>query len=357
MYKITLVPGDGIGPEITRVARKIVDLLGVPIEWEEVPAGEEAMAKYGSPMPEELLSSISRNKICLKGPITTPIGGGYRSINVALRQHFKLYANLRPIKLYAGAPSRYSAIDLVIVRENTEDLYCGIEFQKDKEETVELIKFVEATKKRKIPLDSGISLKPNSVTASERIARFAFAYAVKNGRKKVTAVHKANILKYSDGLFLECCRRVALEFPAIVFEDRIVDNMCMQLVQKPELYDVMVMPNLYGDILSDLCAGLVGGLGVTASANIGEDIALFEAVHGSAPKYKGQNKVNPTALLLAAGLMLDYLGEQAAAKKLDKAIAEVILEGKAVTYDLKPGKTEGVVGTREMGEAIKSKIK
>ena len=357
MHKITLVPGDGIGPEITRVTREIVDLLSVPIEWEEMPAGEEAMAKYGSPMPEELLSSISRNKICLKGPITTPIGGGYRSINVALRQHFKLYANLRPIKLYAGAPSRYPKIDLVIVRENTEDLYCGIEFQKDKEETIELIKFVEAKKKRKILLDSGISLKPNSVTASERIARFAFAYAVKNGRKKVTAVHKANILKYSDGLFLECCRRVAPEFPAIAFEDRIVDNMCMQLVQKPELYDVMVLPNLYGDILSDLCAGLVGGLGVAAGANIGEDVALFEAVHGSAPKYKGQNKVNPTALLLAAGLMLDYLGEQAAAEKLDKAIAEVIREGKTVTYDLKPGKTEGVVGTREMGEAIKSKLK
>ncbi|HNS49136.1 MAG TPA: isocitrate/isopropylmalate dehydrogenase family protein [bacterium] len=356
MYRVTLVPGDGIGPEITSVTKSVVDTLGVSIEWEEVPAGEEAMKAYGTPMPEQLLASIDRNRVCLKGPITTPVGTGFRSINVALRQHFQLYANLRPVKLFPGAPSRYPEIDLVIVRENTEDLYAGIEFQHGQPETGELIDFVAAKKRGRIRADSGISLKPISITASERIARFAFEYAKKNGRRKVTAVHKANILKYSDGLYLECCRRVSREFPEIEFEDRIVDNMCMQLVQKPELYDVLVLPNLYGDILSDLAAGLVGGLGITAGANIGEGVALFEAVHGSAPKYRGLNKVNPTALIMAARLMLDYLGETKAGQRLENAVAKVIWEGKSVTYDLKPGRTGEAVGTIEMGRAIQAAL-
>ncbi|MFH0796117.1 MAG: isocitrate/isopropylmalate dehydrogenase family protein [Candidatus Omnitrophota bacterium] len=356
MYKITLVPGDGVGPELAAVAKEIVGALGVPIDWEEVPAGEEAISLYGTPMPEILLSSIERNRICLKAPITTPVGTGYRSVNVFLRQHFKLYTNLRPVKLYPGAPSPYEKIDLIIVRENTEDLYCGIEFEAGKEETAELIAFVAEKSKKKILPDSGISLKPNSISASERIARFAFAYARKNRRKKVTAVHKANILKYSDGLFLEACRRVSREFPDITFEDRIVDNMCMQLVQKPQIYDVLVLPNLYGDIISDLAAGLVGGLGMTAGANIGEDIVIFEPVHGSAPKYKGQNKVNPTAMLLAVYLMLEYLGEREAAERLENAISRVVREGKTVTYDLKPGRTEEAVGTREMAQAIKNHL-
>jgi len=294
----------------------------------------------------------------IKGPITTPIGTGFRSVNVAMRKIFNLYACLRPCKSYPGVKSRYKDLDLVIVRENTEDLYAGIEFELNKPETLELIDFIKEKKDIRIKKDSGISIKPISVSASEKIIRFAFEYAKKNNRKKVTGVHKANIIKYSDGLFLDTFRRIALEYPEIESEDRIVDNMCMQLVQKPEIYDVLVLPNLYGDILSDLAAGLVGGLGVAPGANIGDELALFEATHGSAPKYKGLNKVNPTALMLSAVLMLKHIDEPKAADVLERAIAEIIKEGKYVTYDLKPYKDDPTaVGTSEMADAIILKIK
>ncbi len=354
MYNITLIPGDGIGPEITEVTKRCLEALKLPIEWEVVSAGEKAISKYGTPIPEETLNSIKRNKVCLKAPITTPVGKGYRSINVFLRHYFNLYVCLRPFKIYPGVITRYENVDLVIIRENTEDLYSGIEFEVGKKGTEELINFIDKSQGIKIPPDSGISIKPISRTASERIVRFAFEYAKKNKRRKVTAVHKANIMKFSDGIFLEEARRVSREYPEIEFEDRIVDNMCMQLVQKPEIYDVLVLPNLYGDIISDLCAGLVGGLGVVGGANIGEDVSIFEATLGSDQKYKGQNKVNPSGMILASVLMLDYLGEGKASQKLEDALTEVIKERRYVTYDLKPEKP---VGTKEMGEAIINKLK
>ena len=302
----------------------------------------------GTPLPDATLESIKKNGIALKAPITTPVGTGFRSINVHLRQILDLYACLRPCKSYEGVRSRYENIDLVIVRENTEDLYAGIEFEKGKAEALELIEWLNEHSNRKIGPDSGVSIKPISVAGTDRIVRFAFDYARKNGRRKVTSVHKANIMKYSDGLWLEVSRQVAKDYPDIEFEDRIVDNMCMQLVQKPELYDVIVLPNLYGDILSDLCAGLVGGLGVAPGANIGHKGAIFEATHGSAPKYKGQNKVNPTALILSGVLMLRHLGRTAEADRLEKAVAQVIAEGKHVTYDMKPDRDDPTaVGTRK----------
>jgi len=353
MYKITLIPGDGIGPEVTEAARRCIEATGVAIKWEKMGAGAKAMEKYGTPLPDEVLKSIRKNKVALKGPITTPVGYGFRSVNVALRRTLDLYACLRPCKWYLGVRSRYSNIDLVVVRENSEDLYAGIEFEKGAPETEELTKFLRERKKVEVRPGSGISLKPISQFASERIVRFAFAYALKNGRKKVTAVHKANIMKYSDGLFLDAARRVAHEFPQVEFEERIVDNMCMQLVQKPELYDVIVTPNLYGDILSDLCAGLVGGLGMAPGANIGDEIAVFEPTHGSAPKYAGLNKVNPTAAILSGVMMLRHLGENDAARELEDATAKVIAEGKHVTYDFKEDpKDQSAVGTREMVDAI-----
>lgn len=354
--KITLIPGDGIGPEIAEVTRQCIDALNVGIEWEIKEAGEHAVEKYGTPIPEETLESIKRNKICLKAPITTPVGTGYRSINVFLRQYFDLYVCLRPFKIYEGVKTKYNDIDVVIVRENMEDLYAGIEFEKGKDETKELIQFIKDSLDTEIREDSGISIKPISNRNSERIIRFAFEYAGKNSRKKVTAVHKANIMKYSDGIFLDVAREIAKEYSDIEFEDRIVDNMAMQLVQKPEKYDVLVCPNLYGDILSDLCAGLVGGLGVSPGANIGEDVAMFEPTHGSAPKYKGKNKVNPSAMILAGVLMLEYIGEIDAAKKLENALSEVIKEGKSVTYDFKKEGDSSIVGTKEMGEAILERI-
>ncbi len=357
MYKITLVPGDGIGPEITAVTRECINNLGLPITWDLQDAGELAIKKYGTPIPEALFDSIRKNKVCLKGPITTPIGKGYRSINVSLRKSLNLYVCLRPFKSYPGVRSKYQNIDLVVVRENTEDLYSGIEFEKGRKDTLELINFVKKIKGVKIPVDSGISIKPISTAASERIVRFAFEYCKKNRRKKVTAVHKANIMKFSDGIFLEAARKISQSYPEIEYEERIVDNMCMQLIQKPEKYDLLVMPNLYGDIISDLCAGLVGGLGMAAGSNIGEDIAIFEPTHGSAPKYRGKNKVNPSAMILAAVLMLEYLGEVEVSRKLEKALAEVIKEGKFVTYDLKEEGDPSVVGTEEMGEAIIEKFK
>jgi isocitrate dehydrogenase (NAD+) len=349
-YTITLIPGDGVGPEQTAAARRVIDATGVKIDWEVHDAGVDVMDKYGTPLPEEVLESIRRNKIALKGPITTPIGKGFRSVNVALRKELNLYACLRPCKYYPGIRSKYQDVDLVIVRENTEDLYAGVEYDLNTPEAKKIIDMAEG----KIRQDSAISIKPISVTGTRQIVKYAFEYAVKNGRKKVTAVAKANIMKFTDGLFYQVAREIAQNYEGkIEYEERLVDNMCMQLVQKPELYDVLVLPNLYGDILSDLCAGLVGGLGVAPGANIGDGVALFEPTHGSAPKYKGQNKVNPTALILSGMLMLRYLGETAAADKLENAVAKVILEGKDVTYDMKPDRDDPTaVGTAEMADAI-----
>jgi isocitrate dehydrogenase (NAD+) len=352
-HDVTLINGDGIGPEIAAVARACVDATGVEVHWDVREAGTDALARFGTPIPDETLDSVRRTGCALKAPITTPVGTGFRSINVYLRQTLHLYACLRPCKSYRGVRTRYPDIDLVVVRENTEDLYAGIEYEKGAPETAELIDWINAHSKRKIGPETGISIKPISVAGTERIVRFAFDYARRNGRRKVTSVHKANIMKHSDGLWLEVSRQVAKDYTDIEFEDRIVDNMCMQLVQRPEEYDVLVLPNLYGDILSDLCAGLVGGLGVAPGANIGTDGAIFEATHGSAPKYTGQNKVNPTALILSAVLMLRHLEEVQAAERLEHAVAEVIAEGKDVTYDMKPSRNDPTaVGTREMGEAI-----
>jgi isocitrate dehydrogenase (NAD+) len=363
-YQVTLITGDGTGPELAEAARKCVDATGVKIEWDVQEAGVDVMARIGTPIPDSVMTSVRRTKCALKAPITTPVGTGFRSINVHLRQELGLFACIRPCKYYPGVRSYFSelGVDLVLVRENTEDLYAGVEFEAGKPETSQLIEFIN-----KLPSDkkiktggaeTGVSIKPLSVSGTERIVRCAFEYAVANGRKKVTAVHKANIMKYSDGLFLSTATRVAKEFPQIEFEERIVDNMCMQLVQKPELYDVLVLPNLYGDILSDLGAGLVGGLGVAPGANIGPNGAVFEATHGSAPKYKGLNKVNPTALILSGMLMLKHLGEEDAARRLEKAVADVIAEGKYVTYDLKLHRDDPTaVGTQEMAEAICQRLK
>jgi isocitrate dehydrogenase (NAD+) len=357
-HTITLIPGDGIGPEITRAMVKVVDATGINIKWDTVNAGAEVYKQEGTVLPDSVINSLKKNKVGIKGPITTPVGSGFRSVNVAMRKLFNLYACVRPCKSYPGVKSRYSDIDLVIIRENTEDLYAGVEFEKGEEETKELIRFIKEKKDLEIRRDSGISIKPISVTASEDIIRFAFEYARKNERKKVTGVHKANIMKYSDGLFLEVFKKIASEYDDIESEDRIVDNMCMQLVQKPELYDVIVLPNLYGDMVSDLAAGLVGGLGVAPGGNIGRDIALFEPTHGSAPKYKGLNRVNPTAMMLSAVLMLKYIGEKKYADLLENAVAENIREGKYVTYDLKPDRDDPTaIGTNEFADAVAERIK
>jgi isocitrate dehydrogenase (NAD+) len=327
-HRVTLVPGDGIGPELAEASRRVLDASGIEFEWEVVDAGEAVMERYGTPLPEGVLDSIRRNKVALKGPITTPVGEGFRSVNVTLRQVLGLYANLRPARSMQGVQSRFSDVDLVIVRENTEDLYAGIE--------------------HRVGRDAAESIKIITREASERIARFAFDYAVANGRHKVTAVHKANIMKLSDGLFLESCRTVAAEYEGrIEFEDRIIDNMCMQLVQKPELYDVLVLPNLYGDIVSDLAAGLVGGLGVAPGANIGTEAAVFEPVHGSAPKYAGLNQANPTALILSGVMMLRHLGHPEAAQRVESALREVVAEGRQTTHDL-----GGSAGTSQFADAI-----
>lgn len=373
-YKITLIPGDGTGPELTEATRRVIEATGVDIEWEVINAGIDVMDQYGTPLPKEVLDSIRKNKVALKGPITTPIGKGFRSVNVALRKELDLYACVRPCKYYPGIRSRYQDVDLVVVRENTEDLYAGVEWDLDSPEAKKIIEMSEG----KIREDSAISIKPISVTGTRRIIKLAFDYAIANGRKSVTAVSKANIMKYTDGLFYKIAREVAKAYGAqfepgtpepdkadetladmagkganIVYNERLVDNMCMQLVQKPELYDVIAMPNLYGDILSDLCAGLIGGLGVAPGANIGADAALFEPTHGSAPKYKGQNKVNPMAMILSGMLMLRHIGENAAADKLEKAIAKVIADGKDVTYDMKPNRNDPTaVGTSEVADAI-----
>lgn len=330
-YKITLIPGDGIGPEISEAARRVIDASGVNIEWEIVEAGEAVIPQYGTPLPEYVLDSIRRNRIALKGPLTTPVGKGFRSVNVTLRQELNLYANVRPARTLPGVATRYQNVDLIVVRENTEDLYAGIE--------------------HRVGRDAAESIKIITREASERVCRFAFELARRQGRKKVTAVHKANIMKLTDGLFLECARKIAGDYPDIVFEDMIVDAMSMKLVQAPELYDVMVMANLYGDIISDLCAGLVGGLGVAPGANIGEQAAVFEPVHGSVPKHAGLNKVNPLAILLSGVLMLRHLGEEEAADRIMTAIIAVLEEKKQVTYDL-----GGNAGTSQMADAIINKL-
>lgn len=357
-YRVTLLPGDGIGPEVVAAMKTCVDATGVKIDWEEHAVGEPAIKQFGTPLPDSVLESVRRNKVALKGPIVTPVGTGFRSVNVQLRQSLDLYACVRPAKYYEGAKAKTKNIDLVIFRENTEDLYAGIEFDINSKEAQQLIKEINGLQKRQIRPDSAISIKPISITASQRIVKYAFEYAVKHNRKKVTAVHKANIMKFSDGLFLRTAREVAKEYEGrIEFQDVIVDNMCMQLVQNAELFDILVLPNLYGDIVSDLCAGLIGGLGIAPGANIGDGIALFEPVHGSAPKYAGKNKVNPTATILSAVLMLEYLNETKAAQRLENAVRAVIKEGKQVTYDLKADRNDPTaVGTREMAEAICRKL-
>lgn len=358
-YRVTLIPGDGTGPEISEATRRVLDATGVKFDWDVQHAGESVMEEYGTPLPDHVLESIRRNKIAIKGPITTPVGTGFRSVNVALRKELDLYMCLRPCKHYKGVRSRYQDVDLVIVRENHEDLYAGIEFEQGSAEARKLIDFLADLGSRRIREDSGISIKPISVTGTRRIVKGAFEYAIKNGRKKITIVHKANIMKYTDGLWLRVGQEVAEEYKdsGIEFEDRIVDNMCMQLVQKPELYDVLVLPNLYGDIVSDLGAGLIGGLGVAPGGNIGDEAAVFEPTHGSAPKYTGQNKVNPMAMMLSGVLMLKHLEEMDAADRLESALAEVIEEGKDVTYDMKPNRDDPTsVGTAEVADAVIQKL-
>lgn len=359
-HTVTLIPGDGIGPEITSAMRQVVEATGVDIEWELADAGEHVMGEYGTPLPDYVIESIKKNKVAIKGPVTTPIGTGFRSVNVALRKALDLYTNLRPAFSIPGTGARYEDVDIVIVRENTEDLYAGVEFEEGSPEAAELIAFVAEKGAGTIRPDSGISLKPISITGSERIVRWAFEYALANGRRKVTAVHKANILKYSDGLFLRVAREVAAEYEGRVeFEHRLVDATCMGLVLRPDQFDVLVLPNLYGDIVSDLAAGLVGGLGIAPGANIGAEYAVFEPVHGSAPKYTGQDVANPTAEILSAALMLRHLGEREAAQGVLAAVKAVLAEGTRVTYDIKrtnTGSTEGSVGTQAYADAIIEKI-
>ena len=357
-HRVTLIPGDGTGPELTEAARRVLEATGVEFDWDVQQAGSEVMAEYGgNPLPDHVLDSIRRNGVALKGPITTPVGGGFRSVNVGLRKELDLYAQVRPCKSYAGVRTRFEDIDLIVVRENTEDLYVGIEYEQGSADAEELIRWIESKGGSLRWRDAGISVKPISVTGTRRIFEFAFDYARRNGRRKVTAVHKANIMKFTDGLWLRVAREVAAENPDLEFDDRIVDNMCMQLVQRPEEYDVLVLPNLYGDVVSDLCAGMIGGLGVAPGANYGEQAAVFEPTHGSAPKYAGQNKVNPIAQLLSGVLMLRHLGEREAADRLEAAIAEVIREGRSLTYDMKPTRDDPTaVGTSEVADAVIDKL-
>jgi len=353
VYKVTLIPGDGIGPEITEATRRVLEATDVDFEWDIQNAGADVIGEYGTPLPQHVLDSIRKNRVALKGPVTTPVGSGFRSVNVAMRKELDLYVCLRPCKSYVGAPSNYKNVDIVVVRENTEDLYAGIEFEKGSVGAARLIELLKETQDITAGKDAGFSIKLISERGSRRIVRYAFEYAHSEGRKKVTAVHKANILKYSDGLFLAVAREVAKDYPDIEFEDRIVDNMTMQLVRRPQQFDVIVAPNLYGDILSDLCAGLVGGLGVAPGGNIGDNTALFEPTHGSAPKYKGLNKVNPMAMMLSGMMMLRHIGEEEAAVKLEAAIAAVIAAGRDVTYDLLPPAEQGrAVGTSQVADAI-----
>jgi len=357
-YKITLIPGDGTGPEIAEATRRVLEATGVPIEWDVQDAGTGVMQREGTPLPERVLESIRRNRVAIKGPVTTPVGTGFRSVNVALRKSLSLYACVRPCKWYQGVRSRYEGVDIVIVRENTEDLYAGIEFERGSEWIAKLSELTEASGQGSIRDDAGVSLKPISEHGSRRIVTYAFEYARANERKAVTAVHKANIMKYSDGLFLAVAREVAKSYPDIEFWDVIVDNLCMQLVQRPEQFDVLVLPNLYGDIISDLCAGLVGGLGVAPGANIGDETSLFEPTHGSAPKYTGQNKVNPMAMMFSGMLMLRHIGETEAGDRLERALADVIREGASVTYDMKADRNDpSAVGTSQVADAVIAKLR
>jgi isocitrate dehydrogenase (NAD+) len=357
-HRVVLIPGDGTGPELTEATRRVLEATGVELEWDVREAGADVMEKHGgNPLPPDVLDAIRETGVALKGPITTPIGGGFRSVNVALRKELDMYAQVRPCKSYPGVRSRFADVDLIIVRENTEDLYAGIEYEQGTPEAAELIEWIEGHGGRLRHKDAGISIKPISVTGTRRIFEFAFDYARNNGRRKITAVHKANIMKFTDGLWLQVAREVAAENVDVEFDDRIVDNMCMQLVQRPEEYDALVLPNLYGDVLSDLAAGMIGGLGVAPGANHGETVAVFEPTHGSAPKYAGQNKVNPIAQMLSGVLMLRHLDERSAADRLESAIASVIAEGESVTYDMKPNRDDPTaVGTSEVADAVIEKL-
>jgi isocitrate dehydrogenase (NAD+) len=356
-HRVTLIPGDGTGPELTEATRRVLEATGVEFEWDVRQAGVDVMEEAGTPLPEDTLESIKRNRTALKGPITTPIGTGFRSVNVALRHELELYACVRPCKSYPGVRSRYEDVDVVVVRENTEDLYAGIEYEAGTDTAEQVITLLNGLQPKQIAPGSGISVKPISADASRRIIRFAFEYARANGRREVAGITKANIMKFTDGLFLSVFREVAAEFPEIGSREVLVDALCMGLVQRPEEYDVLVLPNLYGDIVSDITAGLVGGLGLAPGANIGTEASVFEATHGSAPRYKGQNKANPTAMILSGKLMLDHLGERDAARRLEQAVAAVIAEGERVTYDLKPRRDDPTaVGTSEYADAIISKL-
>ena len=356
-YKVTLLPGDGIGPEITDATVRVLEATGVKFDWDIFTVGEAAIPKYGTPLPDETIESIRNNKVALKGPVTTPIGTGFRSVNVALRKKLDLYACLRPCKSYRGVvTTRYTGIDLVVVRENTEDLYAGIEFAKDSPEAGQLYDLIKINYKDALRKDAGYSIKTISEFGTRRIVKYAFDYAVKYGRRKVTAISKANIMKFTDGLFLSVAREVAKDYPGIEYDEVLVDALCMRLVRDPGQFDILCLPNLYGDIISDLCAGLVGGLGLAPGANIGDSVALFEPTHGSAPKYTGMNKVSPMAQMLSAVLMLRYLGEEKAADMMENAIAAVVLEGKDVTYDLRKDRNEPSAGTSQVADAIIKKM-
>ena len=357
-HAVTLIPGDGVGPEISEATIRALEATGVQFDWDVQQAGENVMAEFGTPLPDHVLESIRRNRVALKGPITTPVGTGFRSVNVALRQELELYACVRPIKAYPGARNLRDDLDFIVVRENSEDIYIGIEFEKGTPECRQILEEVSSLSRKRIRPDSGLSIKPISVSGSERIVQYAFDYARQYGRRKVTLVHKANIMKHTDGLFLAVGREVAGRNPDIDFEDRIVDNMCMQLVLRPREYDLLVLPNLYGDIVSDLGAGMIGGLGLAPGANIGTDGAVFEATHGSAPRYAGQNRVNPMALMLSGVLMLRHLKETAAASAMEQAIADVIREGRAVTYDMKEDRNDPTaVGTSQVADALVEKLR
>jgi isocitrate dehydrogenase (NAD+) len=357
-HRVVLIPGDGTGPELTAATRRVLEATGVDFDWDVRQAGADVMDQYGgNPLPDETLEAVRKAGVALKGPITTPVGTGFRSVNVGLRKSLDLYAQVRPCKTYPGVRTRFEDVDLVVVRENTEDLYAGVEFEQGSSEARELINWIEERSQSRIRDDSGLSVKPISISGTRRIVQFAFDYARRNRRRKVTAVHKANIMKFSDGLYLEVARRMAAENDDVEFDDRIVDNMCMQLVQRPEEYDVLVCPNLYGDVISDLCAGMIGGLGLAPGANFGEGIAIFEPTHGSAPKYANQNKVNPMAQMLSGMMMLRHLGEEDAADRLESSIADVIAEGRSVTYDMKPSRDDpSAVGTSEVADAIIDKL-
>jgi isocitrate dehydrogenase (NAD+) len=360
-HEVTLIPGDGTGPELTEATRRVLEAaaatVGSSFVWDTQEAGVDIMETTGTPLPDATLESVRRTGLAIKGPITTPIGTGFRSVNVALRYELDLYACVRPCKSYEGMRTRFDHVDVVIVRENTEDLYAGIEYEAGTPEAEKVIDFLNPLQDKKIRSGSGLSIKPMSEFGSERIIRYAFDYARSNGRKRVHCVTKSNIMKYTDGLFLAVFREVAKDYPDIEPWENLVDATCMGLIQRPEEWDVLVLPNLYGDILSDLTAGMVGGLGVAPGANIGANAAVFEATHGSAPKYKGQNKVNPTAMILSGQMMLRHINETAAADNLERAVSEVIAEGKSVTYDLKPHRDDPTaVGTSQYADAIIAKL-